>query len=68
MTIEYKIRPVIRYLVTRQEDDEGELHSSNHGEFSDPDTAFKFATTLAEAERNQPILVNEHVEIVFPIT
>jgi hypothetical protein len=67
MTIEYKIRPVIRYLVTRQEDNEGSLYSSNHGEFPDPDTAFKFATTLAELERNQPTLVHEHVEIVFPI-
>ena len=51
--IEYKVRPVTRYVVTRYESRGRAGGSEQHGEFDNADTAFAVAYALCRAEHER---------------
>jgi hypothetical protein len=58
--IEYRVRPVTRFIVTRYERDEpnerglcGAGASSTHGEFDNHDTAYAVGYALAKADHER---------------
>lgn len=51
--IEYRVRPVTRYVVTRFEDNETHGGSSQHGEFDNQDVAHEVAYALCRAEHER---------------
>lgn len=53
MLIEYKVRIVSRYIVTRYEETEHTGSSSVHGEFDNFDTAYAVAHALCKAEHDR---------------
>lgn len=65
--IEYKVRPVQRFVVTRfHRTSDGASASIQLGEFPAWDTAFSVATALAEQERQMRGLVLDDPRIQFP--
>lgn len=50
--IEYKIREVTRYIVTRYEDNGRTGGSSSHGEFDNAETAYAVAYALCKTEHD----------------
>jgi hypothetical protein len=56
-TIEYRVRPVTRYIVTRfWSENGGDLNgagSSQHGEFDNADTAYQVGYALCAAEHER---------------
>lgn len=50
MEIEYRLRPVTRYIVTRWQQDTG---SSTHGEFENPSVAYDVAYALCRQEHDR---------------
>lgn len=53
MTIEYRVRPVTRYIVTRFEAGENCGSSSQHGEFDNPEVAYQVGYALCKAEHDR---------------
>jgi hypothetical protein len=51
--IEYRVRPVTRYVVTRFEQTPNTGGSSMHGEFDNADTAYAVGYALAKAEHER---------------
>ena len=51
--IEYRVRPVTRYFVTRYHEHGPMAGSTSHGEFDNADTAYHVAYALAKAEHGQ---------------
>jgi hypothetical protein len=52
--IEYRLRPVTRYIVTRFEDKDGSTgNSTAHGEFDNEATAYAVGYALAKAEHDR---------------
>lgn len=54
MLIEYRVREVTRYYITRFEDDgKGSAGVSTLGEYSNPDTAYEVGYALCKAEHER---------------
>lgn len=58
LKIEYRVRPITRYIVTRYERQDHENgkcsgSSSGHGEFDNEETAYQVAYALARAEHDR---------------
>jgi hypothetical protein len=51
--IEYRVRPVTRYVVTRYEQKSGSASVTGHGEFDNWDTAHPVAYALCKAEHDR---------------
>lgn len=51
--IEYRVRPVTRYIVTRFESNERGQGSEAYGEFDNHDTAYSVSYSLAKAEHQR---------------
>jgi hypothetical protein len=61
--IEYKVREVKRYIVTRYQDDRG---SQTKGEYDNQDIAYEVAYSLAKAESENLNLPIGSMELMFP--
>lgn len=51
--IEYKVRPITRYIVTRYEEGETNGSSSQHGTFDNPTTAHLVAYALCKQDHER---------------
>lgn len=60
MEIEYRIRPVTRYIVTKYtyDDTQNKGGVEENGEYTNPDTAYQVAYALARAD---------HIRLGYPI-
>jgi hypothetical protein len=70
--IEYRVRPVTRFIVTRFEakemvDGAGSAGSSVHGEFDNVDTAHEVAYALAKAEQARLGWALGDDRMIFPL-
>ncbi len=69
MTIEYKIKPVVRYFITRHETTENTGSTQNVGsEYANGETAFEVAYALARAEANRLSLPIGSMDLIYPQT
>jgi hypothetical protein len=72
MKIEYKVRPVTRYVVTRYEEfcEEGGNGRTNEsrqqGEFENQDTAYAVGYALARAEAERLELPPGDMRVIYP--
>lgn len=68
--IEYKVRPVIRYVVTRYASEPATSGFSGNsrviGEFDRKDTAYHVGYALATADRERLGLAPGSMEVIFP--
>lgn len=66
--IEYQIRPVTRYLVTRWEDNDGVTGlSGQHGEFDNDTVAYQVAYALARAEHERLGWPLDDPRLTYPV-
>lgn len=63
MKVEYKVRPVTRFVVTRFEDGAG---SSIKGEFDSADVAYEVGYALAKEEHERLGLPIGSMDIIYP--
>lgn len=69
MKIEYKVREVTRYIVTRYEEGEHGLGSSSvHGEYDNHDMAYEVAYALAKLDHSKSGLPPGDERIIYPTT
>jgi hypothetical protein len=69
MTIEYRVRPIVRFLVTRHEIAEDGGSTQHIGsEYPNGDTAFEVAYALASAEAKRMNLSPGSMEMIYPQT
>ena len=67
MTIEYRIKPVVRYFVTRHVSDGVVSGVQNCGsEYSSGETAYEVAYALARADVERLSLPIDSMEVIFP--
>lgn len=68
MKIEYKVRKVTKYIVTRyEESDEGTTGSSTqHGEFDREEVAMAVGSALAQADQERLGIPKFDTRIMFP--
>lgn len=68
--IEYRVRPITRYVVTRyHREDDGDRQgggSSTHGEFTNHETAYAVGYALARAEHGRLGYPLEDMRIIYP--
>jgi hypothetical protein len=66
--IEYRVRPVTRYIVTRYEEGDGGRSgaSTSHGEFDNPIMAFEVAYALCKAEHQRLGWPVDDQRILYP--
>lgn len=55
MKIEYRVRPVTRYIVTRYEEQDARCakNATQHGEYDNSKTAYEVGYALAKAEQDR---------------
>lgn len=68
MKIEYKVRKVTKFIVTRyEENDSGNVGSSTqHGEFDNEETAYAVGYALAQADQTRLEIPLGDTRIMFP--
>jgi len=68
MKIEYKVRPVTRYVVTRYEETEGAGNSgcAGKGEFANGEVAYQVAYALAKEEHQRLGFPPGDMRIIYP--
>lgn len=67
MLIEYRVREVTRYYVTRFEDDgKGRAGSSSFGEYGNPETAYEVGYALCKAEHERLGFPPDDERIQYP--
>lgn len=66
MTIEYRVRPVTRYIVTRYEETERCSGCSQHGEFDNPEVAYQVGYALCKAEHDRLGYPPDDMRIIYP--
>jgi len=67
MKIEYKVRPVTRYVVTKYENDcEGSASSGCLGEYDNGQLAYEVAYALARAEHQRLGFPPGDMRIIYP--
>lgn len=68
MKVEYKVREVKRYVVTRYEEAQSGLTggSSVHGNFDNYETAYHVAYALADSEQRRLGLPLDSLGVIFP--
>jgi hypothetical protein len=68
MTIEYRVKPVVRYFVTRHESaEDGSGSLQNFGsEYANGETAYEVGYALAKAEAERLGLPVGSTELIFP--
>lgn len=66
MNIEYKVREVKRYIVTRFENDGQQGSSSVRGEYDNYDMAYEVAYALANADRDRLAYPPGDDRIIYP--
>jgi hypothetical protein len=64
--IEYRVRPVTRFIVTKFESSENSAASTSHGEFDNYDTAYAVGYALANADAQRLGLPLGDEKIQFP--
>ena len=67
MSIEYRVRPIVRYIVTRHEMTENSGSTQNVGsEYDNVDMAYEVGYAVAKAEADRLKLPPGSVEVIFP--
>lgn len=66
MEIEYRVRPVTRYIVTRFEGDERGGSSSEIGTYPSEETAYHVGYALAKADMERQASVINAKRVIFP--
>lgn len=67
MTIEYRIKPVVRYYITRHEQTENAGSTQHIGsEYSSGEVAFEVAYALAHAEAERLGLAPGSMNLIYP--
>lgn len=64
--IEYRVRPITRYVVTRFESGENSVGSSTRGEYDNERTAYDVAYALCKAEHERLGFPLDSMEIIYP--
>jgi hypothetical protein len=66
MKVEYKVREVKRYIITRFEQEGKNGSSSTRGEYDNFDTAYNVAYALAKLEHEQLGYPLDDMRIIYP--
>ena len=66
MTVEYRVRPITRYIITRYEATEQSRTSTQHGQFEDGATAYHVAYALCRAEHDRSGEPEGSMNFVYP--
>jgi hypothetical protein len=66
MKVEYKVREVTRYIVTRWEEKDGAGSCEERGEYSNCETAYEVAYALCKAEHDQLGYPPGDMRIIYP--
>lgn len=64
--IEYRVRPITRYVVTRSYAGEHYAGDGDMGEYANKDVAFEVATALCKAEHQRLGWPIDDLRIVYP--
>jgi len=65
-TIEYRVRPVTRYIVTRFESEDRMGASSSCGEFDREDEALRVGFAAAKMDQEHYRFDHNQAEVIFP--
>jgi hypothetical protein len=66
MKIEYKVRPVTRYIVTKYEESDNGGSCSQQGEYNNGESAYLVAYALAQADARRLGLPPGDETVMFP--
>jgi hypothetical protein len=66
MKVEYKVREVKRYIVTRYEEDGKSASSGQRGEFDNFDTAYQVGYAMAKLEHEQLGYPPGDMRVIYP--
>lgn len=66
MTIEYRLRPITRFVVTRYEGTPNTGSLKTIGEYDNKDVAYEIGYALAKAEADRLELPPGSMEVIFP--
>ena len=66
MPVEYRVRPITRYIVTRYEATDQSGSSTQHGTFEDGETAYHVAYALCRAEHDKSGEPVDSQKFIYP--
>ena len=66
MTVEYKVRPITRYVVTRFHEDGDNAGCDQHGTYDNAGTAYTVAYALCKAEHDKSGAPAGSMDFIYP--